>query len=91
MLKDFKNSVKKKKEISVAEHVFTSWNLAYIAPGTSTNSITRQLFFFFLLLFFRVGKPSTLFCFYRANISSYIAAVVHFLISSAYPAVQGLF
>lgn len=48
MLKDFKNSVKK-KYISVAEHVFTSWNLAYVAPGTSTNSITRQLFFPFII------------------------------------------
>lgn len=51
MLKDFKNSVKKKKEISVAEHVFTSWNLVFIAPGTSTNSITRQLFFFPFIIF----------------------------------------
>lgn len=61
MLKDFKNSVKKKKEISVAEHVFTSWNLAFIAPGTSTNSITRQLFFFSFYYF--SGLESHLPCF----------------------------
>lgn len=60
MLKDFKNSVKK-KEISVAEHVFTSWNLAFIAPGTSTNSITRQLFFFSFYYF--SGLESHLPCF----------------------------
>lgn len=60
MLKDFKNSVKKNKNISVAEHVFTSWNLAYIAPGTSTNSITRQLFFPF---YYFSGLESHLPCF----------------------------